>query len=252
MIRKLLFAWLAALMIARADDVADKLTVAGIAEFTAAYQAWDGGRFGTAAEYFRQAGAKAPGSAVNFYWRGAALFHRMLQLRDHDAKAADAAMDRAMESLEAALKQDANHAESHALLGTLYGMKIHGGMLRAIRYGPSVQEHQKQALRCGPDNPRVRYLLGTGLLHTAKDDAGRRDALKTLLYAEKLFGEEAKRPAKPFEPRWGRSSCRAFIGRTYEALGKRPEAADYYRLALAEHPADHEAKAGLARVHAAH
>lgn len=248
MIRRLLFAWLAASLIARADDAADKLAGAGIAEFTAAYQAWDGGRFGTAAEYFRQAGAKDPGSAVNFYWRGAALFHRMLQLRDHDAKAADSAMEAAMGSLDTALTLDANHAESHALLGTLYGMKIQGGMLRAIRYGPSVQEHQKQALRCGPDNPRVRYLLGTGLLHTAKDDAGRRDALKTLLYAEKLFAEEAKRPAKPLEPRWGRSSCRTFIGRTYESLGKRTEAADYYRMALAEHPADHEAKAGLARI----
>jgi tetratricopeptide (TPR) repeat protein len=248
MIRTLLFAWLAVSLIARADDAADKLVGAGVAEFNAAYQAWDAGRFATAAGYFRQAGAKDPGSAVIFYWRGAALFHRMLQLRDHDPKAADSAMDAAMESLEAALDLDANHAESHALLGTLYGMKIHGGMLRAIRYGPSVQNHRKEALRCGPDNPRVRYLLGTCLFHTAKDDAGRRDALKSLLYAEKLFAEEAKRPAKPLEPRWGRSSCRTFIGRTYESLRKPTEAADYYRMALAEHPADHEAKAGLARV----
>ena len=54
--------------------------------------------------------------------------------------------------------------------------------------------------------------------------------------------------AKPFEPRWGRSSCLTFIGKTYEQLGEPIKAADYFRRALAEHPADHIAKDGLARV----
>ena len=40
---------------AQADGPADKLTVDGIAEFTAAYQAWDAARFGAAAQLFRQA-----------------------------------------------------------------------------------------------------------------------------------------------------------------------------------------------------
>ena len=42
--------------------------------------------------------------------------------------------------------------------------------------------------------------------------------------------------------------CLTFIGRTYEALGQRTEAADYFRKALARHPADHTAREGLARV----
>ena len=60
---------------------ADQLTAAGVAEFTAAYQAWDGQRFAAAAELFRQASTNAPASSTNFYWLGAAEFHRMLQLR---------------------------------------------------------------------------------------------------------------------------------------------------------------------------
>lgn len=253
MIRKLLLGLLVLAQLLRADDVADRLTTQGIAEFTAAYQAWDGGRFATAAETFRKATEKSPRSAVNFYWQGAAQFHRMLQLRNQPAsqantKAADAAMDAAIAALETALTLDAKHAECHALLGTLYGMKISGSMLRAIRYGPSVQEHQKHALAYGPENPRVRYLLGTGLFHTAEDDAQRRVALKTLLYAGKLFATEAQRPAKPFEPRWGLSSCLTFIGRTYEALGSQGEAAEYFRKALSAHPADNVAKDGLERV----
>ena len=253
MIRLLALLMLGLSPLARADEASGKLTSSGIVEFNAAYQAWDGGRFGVAAELFRQAGAKAPGSVVNFYWQGAARFHRMLQLQSlpksqADPKAAESAMEAAVAALETAVKLDGRHAESHALLGTLYGMKINGSILRGIRFGPAVQEHQKLALQFGAKNPRVRYLLGTGLFHTARDEASRREALKALLAAEQLFEAEAGLAAKPFEPRWGRSSCRTFIGRTYEQLGHRPEAADYFRKALSEHPADHLAKAGFARV----
>lgn len=253
MIPKLAVLMMATPLLLRADEVADPLTAAGIVEFTAAYQAWDGARFGTAAEIFRQACAKTPDASVNFYWQGAASFHRLLQLRgqpesEANTVAASAAMERALAALETAVKLDGQHAESHALLGTLYGMKIQGSILRAVRFGPAVAKHQKQALLTGAENPRVRYLLGTGLFHTAEDEASLREALGTLREAEKLFAAEARRPAKRFEPRWGRSSCLTFIGRTYEKLGQRPAAAVYFRKALAEHPADHVALAGLARV----
>jgi hypothetical protein len=64
-----------------ADDRADKLAAAGVAEFTAAYQAWDGAGFGAAAELFRQAGTNTPTSSTRFCRLGTSEFHRMLQLR---------------------------------------------------------------------------------------------------------------------------------------------------------------------------
>lgn len=249
MVRKAALILLASAILVRADPAADKLTAAGLAEFSAAYQAWDGERFGNAAELFRQAEVKTPSSATNPYWRGAALFHRMLQLKSvADPQSANAAMDAAVSSLETAVKLNSEHAESHALLGTLYGMKINGSMLRAIRYGPSVQDHQEQALKYGAANPRVRYLLGTGQFHTAKDAAARREALNTLLAAEKFFHAEARQPVKEFEPRWGYGSCLTFIARSYESLGQTTEAADYYRKALIAHPTDHVAKEGRKRL----
>ncbi|MCX6880505.1 MAG: hypothetical protein NTW21_42875 [Verrucomicrobia bacterium] len=249
MIRKAVLFLLASAVLVRANPAADKLTAAGIAEFSAAYQAWDGERFGNAAELFRQAEVNTPTSATNPYWRGVALFHRMLQLKSTpDPKAADAAMDAAVTSLETAVKLNSENAECHALLGTLYGMKINGSMLRAIRYGPRVQHHQEQALKYRPANPRVRYLLGTGQFHTAKDAAARREALNTLLAAERLFNAEATQPVKEFEPRWGSSSCLTFIARSYESLGQKTEAAAYYRKTLIAHPGDHVAKEGLTRL----
>jgi len=240
-------------LLAPADDRADKLAAAGVAEFTAAYQAWDGARFGAAAELFRQASTNTPTSSTYSYWLGTSEFHRMLQLRSlppshTNTLAAEAAMDAALAALEIAVKLDERDAESHALLGTLYGMKINGNLLRAALFGPRVAKHQKRAMEFGAEDPRVQYLLGTCLFHTAKKRAEQREALTTFLAAEKLFAAEAKHAGGPLEPRWGRSSCITFIGRTYELLDQRAEAADYFRRALAAHPADRLAKEGLARV----
>ncbi|MCX8091684.1 MAG: tetratricopeptide repeat protein, partial [Verrucomicrobiae bacterium] len=161
---------------------------------------------------------------------------------------AGAVMDEAIAALNRAVKLDPLHAESHALLGTLYGMKIDGNLLRAAWFGPRVEKHRKAALAHGSDNPRVRYLLGVCQFHTAKKPAARREALTTLLAAEKLFAAEAQRPAGPLEPRWGHASCLTFIGRTYEQLGQREEAADYFRRALALRPSDRLAREGLDRL----
>jgi tetratricopeptide (TPR) repeat protein len=251
MIRAWAIGFLATAMVVRADEAADRLTHAGIAEFSAAFQTWDGGRFGKAAHQFKNAAARTPKSPVNFYWQGVASFHRMLYYRNPpkpNANAADAAMQEAIDALEAAVAIAPHHAESHALLGTLHGMKIRGSMLRAIRYGPRVQEHQKQALHSGAHNPRVKYLLGTGRYHTAKNADDYRTTLATLIAAEKLFLAEAKQPPKPFEPRWGLSSCRTFIGLSYLKLGETAHAASYFKQALADHPNDHIAKEQLSKI----
>jgi tetratricopeptide (TPR) repeat protein len=240
-------------LLAHAESAADKLTAAGIAEFTAAYHAWDGTRFAAAAETFRRATTNASATATTFYWLGAAEFHRMLQLENSPGSetnkaASAAALDAAVDALTTAVKLNERHAESHALLGTLYGMKINGNLLRGVRFGPSVAKHQSAALKSGADNPRVQYLLGMCRFHTAIKPAAWRETLATLLAAEKLFEAEAETAAAPFAPRWGHDSCLTFIGRTYELLGQPKDAADSFRKALAIHPQDHVAQDGLKRV----
>ncbi len=250
--------WLPILMLlptllAEADSHADKLVLAGVQEFNAAYQSWDGTRFVAAADLFRRASTNNPGSCVSFYWLGVAEFHCMLHARSlpsthANRQVAAAAMEGALNALNIAVRLDDRHAESHALLGTIYGMKIEGSVFRAVRFGPRIQAHSRKALANGSENPRVRYLLGTCQLHTAKSASARREALATLLEAEKLFESESRRPGGPSEPRWGASSCCTFIARTYELLGDLLSAAGYYRKALMQHPADHMATEGLGRV----
>lgn len=244
---------LLAILSVPASAASNDLSFAGVAEFSAAYQAWDGSRFAAAAELFRRSTTNAPASVTNFYWLGAAQFHRMLQLQNAPGNrtneaATKAALDAALDAFTFAVKLDEHHAESHALLGTLYGMKINGNLLRGARFGPRVAKHQKLALKYGASNPRVQYLWGMCQFHTAKKPAEWQAALQTLLKAEKLFEAEARTTAAPLDPRWGQSSCLTFLGRTYELLGQRKEAADYFRRALAMHPADHLAKEGLKQV----
>jgi tetratricopeptide (TPR) repeat protein len=251
MIRALAIALLASILTVHANTASDPLVRAGIEKFTAAYRDWDADGFAKSALDFRKATDADPHSALAFYWLGAARFHRMLHLRNQEtpkSDEADEAMQHAIEAFETALTMTPGDAECHALLGTLYGMKIQGGLLRAIRYGPRVQNHQKEALRNGRSNPRVRYLLGTGLFHTAKDEPGYRQALEELIAAEKLFITESEKAPAPFAPRWGLSSCRTFIGRTLVILGEKERAAEYFRKALAEHPNDHIARAELSRI----
>ncbi len=244
-----------AAMLAHADAVADKLAAAGVAEFTAAYQAWDGERFDAAAELFRRAVASAPESGTNRYWLGTTLFHRMLHLETSPAAgtnrpAVEATREAAVAALTQANRLQERDAETHALLGTLYGMKIGGNLARALRFGPRVQRHRQQALALGAENPRVRYLLGACLFHTAKKAPAQREALAAFLKAEELFDREAGTKAGPLEPRWGHSACLTFAGRAYEQLGERAKAAEYFRKALAAHPADRLAEEGLGRLSA--
>lgn len=249
MIRILTIAILAVTHATAADPAAERLTRSGVAAFREAYRAWDADGFRKAAGQFGQAAKHDPADPRIHYWRGTAWFHLMLQLRSQQPpreKTAEEAMEEAIKSLEAAVRLDPWDAESHAMLGTLYGMKIHGGMLRAIRYGPRVQEHQKQALAHGARNPRVRYLLGAARFHTAENQADFRQALATLQEAEKFFSAEgATARENSTAPRWGRSSCLTFIGRSYLRLGDRKNAAAYFRKALAAHPNDHVAKREL-------
>jgi tetratricopeptide (TPR) repeat protein len=222
----------------------------GIAEFNAAFQAWNGERFARAADLFRQATLQEPNSVTNFYWLGVAEFHHMLQLRSVPEKTdpAEVVQAAALKALTTAVKLDEHHAECHALLATIYGIRIGDRWIRALRLGPSVMSHSRAAMRDGATNPRVRYLLATGEYYTASGESGLRKALNNLLLAQTYYASEATNAPGLLEPRWGRSSCFTYIGLTYEKLGDRTNAANYFLKSLAEHPADHLARTSLNRV----
>ncbi|MEI6085175.1 MAG: tetratricopeptide repeat protein [Verrucomicrobiota bacterium] len=250
MIWRLFIVGLVLPLAAQAEDTAISLVKTGIVEFTAAYDAWDAAQFAQAAGTFAQACAKQPGAGTNYYWKGVAEFHRLLQLHGAPESPTNrvqttVALKTVLDTLTTAVKLDGCNAENHALLGTVYGMSIAENPLRAMWLGPRVMNEQEKSLQFGATNPRVQYLLGMSHYHAPKMWGGKTEALACLLKAEKLFTAEAEQPAGPVAPRWGRSNCLAFIGKTYDALGKPVEAEQYFRKALAVNPHDKLAREEL-------
>ncbi len=234
--------------------MADDAAVRGVSMFTRAYRDWDEKAFGEASTLLREACASLPDNATNHYWLGVCEFHRMLQIqgREPGAAAVQATMDAAIGALTSCIEKQPAMAEAHALMGTLYGMKIDGNLVRAIKFGPRISRHRSEALKHGADNPRVQYLLGVCQFHTSKKRAAWLETLESLRRANKLFETERMNPAaSPLEPRWGQASCLAFMGRTLEQLGRPEDAVAEYRKAMALHPGHHAAQEGLERLKAA-
>jgi tetratricopeptide (TPR) repeat protein len=236
---------------AGAHAESDRLMAAGVKEFTTAYQAWDAPGFARAADLFGRVCADAPDAGTHFYWKGVAELHRLLELLGQTSCARGKELARTLKettrALRMAVELNERDGESHALLATAYGLSIAASPTRSLWLGPRVMKHQKRALERGATNPRVHYLLGMSHYHAPEMLGGKKEALQHLLRAEELFAEEAGQPAGPLEPRWGRSSCLAFIGKTYDALGKPADARKYYGKALEVNPRDQLARAELER-----
>ena len=253
-ISRFLFRWcvFGMLLVGAASFAADakKLLAPGIDEFTRAYVAWDLKEFTAASEMFAKVCGAEPKLNRAFYWRGAAEFHRLLNLlgQKQDAatkKAASEAMSRAIEALEQALRLDPNDAESHILLSTIYGMSIAESPARALWLGKRVMDHRSRALALAPENERAFYLMGMSDYYAPELLGGKAEGLAFLLKAEQIYDAQRNKARDPLEPRWGYGSCLTFIGKTSQALGKPAQAEAYFRKALKLNPKDRLAMEGL-------
>lgn len=222
-----------------------------IREFDVGSGAWNVASLTNAAALFERVAASDARSAYARYWRGVALFHAALcwQGQSSDAASADAAraLDSAAESLESALALNEADAESHALLSTIQGMRIASQPSTALWRGPVSQKHRRLALQLDPNNPRTHYLVGMSALRAPSFFGGKKEGLKSLLAAERLFAAEADKPMPPETPRWGLDHCLTFIGQAYVELGEPAKAEEYYSKALAINPMNALAKKGLAQ-----
>jgi tetratricopeptide (TPR) repeat protein len=224
--------------------------VGAVETFRVAYFAWDADGLQDAADRTAALCRRNPRWAPAQYWCAVCEFHLALQAAERkdgaSRKAAAGHLDRAETCLERLLELDPGHGEAHALLGAVQGMRIAGNRLSAVWRGPAVKRHQGRALKLAGGNPRVHYLAGCSFFHAPALLGGRRKGLKHFHAAEKLYAAEQAATPHPLAPRWGRSSCYAFLGKTYEDEGKRERAVDYYRRCLAINPRNRIAIKGLA------
>ena len=229
----------------------DALLIQGIQVFNEATDEWNRQRFEDAVAIFAVAQQREPNRVDPLYWEGVVQFHLvnltlfgLEEQRDKDG--AKQYLHRGMAVLEEAVEIDNRHGESHALLGTLIGISIYMNPLRGITRGKDVFKHFQLASQIAPENPRVYYLAGTSYLFTpAFLGGGVEKGVKYLLQAEHHFVKEAQQPAKPAEPRWGFSTCLAFLGRAYMEQDHHELARRYFMRALERHPGYQLALSGL-------
>jgi tetratricopeptide (TPR) repeat protein len=220
----------------------------GVTEFGRGYAAWDKDAFETSIRDLRSSCEENPDSALTHYALGVACFHLMVYFENGEKRLERAAaqyMDEAEKALTRVLALDAKQAESHALLATLYGMRIQKNWLHAVRYGPLIQKHYDLAMLYGSESPRVCYLSGAGYYHMAK---GKNDYLKAVSFLKKAqtkYEGEKSGEGGDGLPVWGYSSCFYFLGKSYIKLNDDAAARVSFEMALKLQPSHFLAKQAI-------
>ena len=149
-------------------------------------------------------------------------------------RAVPAAPGKAQAALQTSLRRNPGDAESHALLGSIYGAQISLSPLKAITLGPRVAAAFAEAEKLAPANPRVPLQKGISLLFVPRAlGGGPESAEKELRRAEALFAQE---PAAKTWPNWGRLDVLAWLGQVRARQGDSAGARIFYRQALALDP----------------
>jgi tetratricopeptide (TPR) repeat protein len=100
-----------------------------------------------------------------------------------DKKGAEAALDKAIDTLQHSLALNDKSADAHSLLADLYGRKISfGGMFSGAKLGPKITDENKRAMALDDKNARVWASLG-----------------RQYLMAPKMFGGDTAKAIESFQ-----------------------------------------------------
>lgn len=145
----------------------------------------------------------------------------------------DALLDAAQESLEASAERH-TLAETTALLSAVLGQKIGSNMIRGMTLGPRSGSLMDEAVRLGPENPRVWLMRGISAIFTPGMFGGGLDKAEDYLrQAIALFERDDPQPPAPA---WGNGEAWLWLGQVFERRKDDVEALRAYRTALEIEP----------------
>ncbi len=140
-----------------------------------------------------------------------------------------------MEMCESLLADDNNDAETKALLGGIYGIRIANDGSLGPTLGPESNMLLYEAVELEPDNPRVLVFAGISKLNTPEFFGGsKKKALEYFTKAVELF--ESGEDVNPEGIDWGYTDALAWQGKAFMELGKYQQAVDVFKKALGVEP----------------
>lgn len=141
--------------------------------------------------------------------------------------------------------------ETYALEYAIYGQMIglSGDPMSGTVLGPKSEQALDEALKLGPNNPRVWLIRGIGAMFAPVEyGGGTANAEQYLTHALALY--DADKQAAPL-PTWGHADAYLWLGQAYMKAGKRDLARTAFENAAKLEPNNGWAKQLLASVNAA-
>ncbi len=149
-----------------------------------------------------------------------------------DNKAANAALDKAMEIMEGLTDAEPNNPEAWALLGHIYGTKIGFNPLKGMLYGPKAGRSIEKAKDLAPQNPRVNLISGVSdYFSPAMFGGSKTSAIKSLSQAISQYAGDDNSGYH-----WGLAEAYVWRGLAQMELGESAKALNDWRAAVAIEP----------------
>jgi tetratricopeptide (TPR) repeat protein len=142
--------------------------------------------------------------------------------------------ERAVTSLEAAVRKRPEFPDAHALLATCIATLVNADRSRIEALAPRLKAAWQHALPGLADNPRVMLLRAIALMFAPPEYGGNRD--KSLeLWKQAIQAFEKERP-EPLMPDWGHAEALAWLGGAYLMVNQPQEAVAVLERAVALRP----------------
>ena len=159
---------------------------------------------------------------------------RLSALPDVTGEEKDDCLSEATRKLKEITESSDRFAEAHALLGSVYGMRIGRSPWTGMVLGPRSSAAIERAVALEPDNPRILLQQALGAFHTPRMFGGSKEKAEALLRRSiAAFERETEDTAWP---NWGRADAHIWLGQVLQDKGDLDGAREAYQRALAVAP----------------
>ncbi len=144
-------------------------------------------------------------------------------------------VDEGIDYIKQTIELNADFADGHSLLSSLYGNKIGLNPIMGMVLGPKSGKAMERAMEIDAKNPRNHLIAGQSAFYTPKMFGGGKEKAKTSFErAIELY--DSVKIADPLAPDWGYEEAYAWLGIYYKEQKNKARATELFKQALMINP----------------